>query len=77
MKSPCGRIALLIGATMLSACVRLDRIPPDDTRPTNQAAAFCANEGGSYNLDNGNCRLKDGTVVDGQAFYRKRHQGGE
>lgn len=65
----------LFGATLLTACVNLDQTPNDDnTQRPNPAAAFCANEGGNYNLDNGNCELEDGTVVDGWQFYREHNQ---
>lgn len=64
----------VIGATLLNGCAQLDSTPNDQNaqRP-NPAAAFCANEGGSYNLDNGNCKLEDGTVVDGMDFYREHN----
>lgn len=65
----------LLGATLLSSCVQLDRTPNDQNAQTpNPAAAFCANEGGSYNLDNGNCELEDGTVVDSWDYYREHQE---
>ncbi|ADJ29575.1 DUF1214 domain-containing protein [Nitrosococcus watsonii] len=40
----------------------------------NPAAVFCAYQGGEYLLASGECRLKDGAVVDAWTHYREHHQ---
>lgn len=74
MKTTNTILIAFLSATVLSACANLDKTPDDqNTQTPNPAAVFCANEGGSYNMDNGNCRLEDGTVVNGWDYYREHH----
>jgi putative hemolysin len=39
------------------------------TLPGNPAAAFCEDNGGQYNGEQGTCTLSDGTVCDAWAYY--------
>lgn len=39
----------------------------------NPAAVFCAEQGGEYRLDTGQCRLADGTIVDAWELFRQHH----
>jgi uncharacterized protein len=61
----------VLGATallLLSGCNSKTASP--EVELANPAATYCANQGGTYDLDTGNCRLPDGTEIDGWEYYR-------
>lgn len=59
---------------LLPACEQQapDRPPEDGSiEPPNPAAQFCVDQGGEYLLDEGQCQLEDGTVVDAWEYFRE------
>lgn len=41
----------------------------------NPAATFCEEQGGSYNLETGECHLADGSTVDAWEHFRAQGDG--
>ncbi len=73
------RVSALAGMFSATACS--DKAAEDGADETvgmpNPAAVFCADQGGEYLLDSGECRLADGTVVDGWEYYRENVDSAE
>jgi len=46
---------------------------PEPIGKANPAAVFCIEKSGEYDLENGTCKLPDGTIVDAWKFLRE-HQ---
>jgi putative hemolysin len=69
-------IFFIATAAALSACSegQQDMQTPISGKP-NPAAVYCEEQGGSYNLETGECTLKDGSVVDAWQYYRDHHKG--
>lgn len=56
----------------LSACSSLEKEQeqPAKIGLANPAAVYCTEQGGTYHLENSDCTLKTGEVVNAWDFYR-------
>ncbi|MCJ2376489.1 DUF333 domain-containing protein [Vibrio sp. ZSDZ34] len=64
-------VALSINVLLLGCSTQ--QAKPQSTSQANPAAVYCVESGGEYMLENSECKLPDGSVVNAWDYYRENH----